>query len=244
MCEGICFFLATIGACMEERVGFRRALSASIILGLYSGFMLFVAIAMAMGSEGLKIAGFLWSLTILLCALVLTPFLAVGRKRGVTETDEFVKSLRSGLEPLNEGVGGWRVLSHVRGEGMGASISLSNSSNPLLIIEKALNISVDSKLTFRFPKDNPNLRDMVLPILVEKVGTSRIQRRTKSLTVVPEVIIDRSTIITRVMMLCPPLMVGGSLGFYSVSPGQPLLPFLGAIAGAILGMMIVTNQGR
>ena len=120
----------------------------------------------------------------------------------------------------------------------------TNASNPLLIIEKALQISVDSKLTFRFPKDNPNLRDMILPILIEKVGTSRIQRRTKSLTVVPEVIIDRSVVITRVMMLCPPLMVGGSVGFYSVSPGQPILIILGAVAGAILGFMIVTNQGR
>tara|TARA_Y100001954_G_scaffold95277_1_gene104215 strand:- start:197 stop:946 length:750 start_codon:yes stop_codon:yes gene_type:complete len=229
---------------MEEKVGFRRALSASIVLGLYSGFMLFVAIAMAMGSEGLKLAAFLWGLTIVMCAFLLTPFLAVGRKRGVTETDEFVKSLRSGLESFNEGIGGWRALSHIRGEGMGASISLSNASNPLLIIEKALQISVDSKLTFRFPKDNPNLRDMILPILIEKVGTSRIQRRTKSLTVVPEVIIDRSVVITRVMMLCPPLMVGGSVGFYSVSPGQPILIILGAVAGAILGFMIVTNQGR
>ena len=34
---------------MEEKVGFRRALSASIVLGLYSGFMLAVAIAMSMG---------------------------------------------------------------------------------------------------------------------------------------------------------------------------------------------------
>lgn len=64
------------------------------------------------------------------------------------------------------------------------------------------------------------------------------------MTIVPEVIIDRSVIVTRVMMLCPPLMVGGSVGFYSVAPGQPMLVVLGAIAGAILGMMIVTNKGR
>lgn len=229
---------------MEEKVGFRRALSAAVVLGLYSGFMLGVAIAMSMGNDGLKLAALLWGGVIVLCALVLTPILARGRKRGVPETDQYVKSLRNGLDEFNEGVGGWRTLSHVRGEGMGASISLSNASNPLIIIEKALLISNRCKLIFRFPKDDPSLRERTLPILEEKVGISRIQRRTKSLTVVPEVIIDNSVIITRSMMLCPPLMVAGSMGFYSVAPGQHLLMALGAIAGAILGMLIVTNKGR
>ena len=127
---------------------------------------------------------------------------------------------------------------------MGASVSLSHASNPLTIIEKALQIATDCKLIFRFPKNDPTLRDRTLPILEEKVGTSRIQRRTKSLTVVPEVVIDRSVIITRMMMLCPPLMVAGSIAFYSVSPEQPSLTILGALAGAILGMMIITNKGR
>ena len=99
-------------------------------------------------------------------------------------------------------------------------------------------------MIFRFPKNDPSLRERTLPILEERVGSGRIQRRTKSLTVVPEVKIERSVIITRIMMLCPPLMVSGSIGFHSVSPGQPLLTILGAIAGAILGMMIVTNKGR
>ena len=44
---------------MEEKVGFRRAFSASIVLGLYSGFMLAVAIAMSFGNGGLKLAAFL-----------------------------------------------------------------------------------------------------------------------------------------------------------------------------------------
>ena len=229
---------------MEEKVGFRRALSASIVLGLYSGFMLAVAIAMSMGTEGLKLAAFLWGLVIVLCSIFLTPILAVGRKRGRPETDEFVNSLRKGLETLNEGVGGWRALSHVRGEGFGASVSLSNATNPLLIIEKSLSLAGNSKIIFRFPKDDPSLRDRVLPILEDKVGSTRIQRRTKSLTVVPEVIFDRSVIITRSMMLCPPLMVAGSVGFSSVAPSQPFLLVIGAVAGAILGLMIVTNNGR
>lgn len=229
---------------MEEKVGFRRAFSASVVLGLYTGFMLAVAIAMSLGNDGLKLAAFLWGLTIVICALFLTPLLAMGRKRGIPNTDQDVKKLREILDEFNEGVGGWRTLSHIRGEGMGVSISLSNASNPLTIIEKALQITEKCKLVFRFSKSDPSLRDRTLMILEEKVSPSRIQRRTKSLTIVPESKIDRSTIITRVMMLCPPLMVAGSMGFYSVAPGQPLLVLIGATAGAVLGMLIVTNQGR
>ena len=207
---------------MEEKVGFRRALSAAVVLGLYSGFMLAVAIAMVLGTEGLKIAGFLWGATILVCSIILTPILAGGRKRGLSETDATVKNLRDGLSEFNEGVGGWRSLSHVRGEGMGASVSLSHASNPLIIIEKALKLASDCKITFRFSKSDPTLRDKVLPILEEKVGQSRIQRRTKSLTVTPEQIIDRSVIVTRMMMLCPPLTVAGSVA--SVSYTHLTLP--------------------
>lgn len=229
---------------MEEKVGFRKGLSAAVVLGLYSGFMLAVAIAMVLGNDGLVTAAFFWGSTIVACTLILTPILAYGRRRGLPETDATVKNLREGLSEFNEGVGGWRSLSHVRGEGMGASVNLSHAANPLIIIEKALQIASDCKLTFRFPKDDPSLRDRTLPILEEKVGTGRIQRRTKSLTVIPEVIVDRSVIITRVMMLCPPLMVTGSIAFYSVAPEQPVLTVLGAVAGAILGMMVVTNKGR
>lgn len=229
---------------MEEKVGFRRALSAAVVLGLYSGFMLAVAIAMVLGTGGLKTAAFLWGTTIVLCSIILTPILAGGRKRGLAETDATVNNLRDGLSEFNEGVGGWRSLSHVRGEGMGASVSLSHASNPLIIIEKALKIASDCKITFRFSKSDPTLRDRVLPILEEKVGQNRIQRRTKSLTVTPEQIIDRSVIITRMMMLCPPLAVAGSVAFYSLAPEQIILTILGGFAGAVLGMMVVTNKGR
>lgn len=229
---------------MEEKVGFNRALSAAIVLGLYSGFMLAVAIAMSVKVDGIRLAGFLWGVTIVLCALFLTPVLAAGRKRGRPENDEDVSKVRSALDEFNEGVGGWRTLSHIRGEGMGVSISLSNAVNPLLIIEKALHVSEKCKLVFRFPKNDLSLRDRTLPILEEKVGISRIQRRTKSLTVIPKVSLDRSVIVTRAMMLCPPLMAAGAMGLYSVAPEQPMLAFVGAVAGLVLGLLVVTNRGR
>ena len=94
---------------------------------------------MVLGTDGLKTAAFLWGVTIILSSVILTPILAGGRKRGLSETDATVKNLREGLSEFNEGVGGWRSLSHVRGEGMGALVSLSHASNPLIIIEKHSN---------------------------------------------------------------------------------------------------------
>ena len=87
-----------------------RSSSAWIIFG----FMLAVAIAMVLGTGGLKTAAFLWGATIVLCSIILTPILAGGRKRGLAETDATVNNLREGLSEFNEGIGGWRSLSHVR----------------------------------------------------------------------------------------------------------------------------------
>ena len=98
---------------MEEKVGFRRALSASIVLGLYSGFMLAVAIAMSASQDGFQLALFLWGVTIVVSALFLTPVLASGRKRGLPDTDQDVTQLRLALEEFNEGIGGWRTLSQM-----------------------------------------------------------------------------------------------------------------------------------
>ena len=142
------------------------------------------------------------------------------------ETDATVKMLREGLSEFNEGVGGWRALSHVRGEGMGASSFTIPCFESAYYNRKGIEVNHRLQIDFQISERVTHPPDRTLPILEEKVGTSRIQRRTKSLTVVPEVIIDRSVIITRMMMLCPPLMVAGSIAFYSVSPDQPFLTIL------------------
>ena len=228
---------------MEERVGFRRGLSAATILGLYAGFMIAVGVAVTFEEKALTYAAYVWCLTIAISAIMLTPILAKGRKRGRTDTEEDVAAIRSSLNDCNEGVGRWRTLSHVRGEGMGVSISLASASNPLLIIEKSLQLSNEIRLIFRFSKNESELRERVLLILEQKIGLSRIQRRTKSLTVVPPIVMDRGIMITRSMMLCPPLMVGGAIGFSSIAPGQPLLALVGGLAGIMLGLLVITNRG-
>ena len=67
-----------------------HAFSASIVLGLYSGFMLAVGLAMSTDGSEIMLAIYLWALTIVVSALLLTPILARGRKRGRKATDEDV----------------------------------------------------------------------------------------------------------------------------------------------------------
>ena len=61
---------------MEEKVGYRRAFSASVILGLYSGFMLSVGILTSIGTDYFFEAMVTWGSIIVLSSLILTPILA------------------------------------------------------------------------------------------------------------------------------------------------------------------------
>ena len=228
---------------MEEKVGFRRGLSAASVLGLYAGFMLAVGTAVTFEKDALIMAAMLWAITIVVSAIFLTPILAKGRKRGRLDSEEEVAAVRAALEPFNEGVGGWRTLSHIRGDGLGVSVSLSDSENPLLIMEKSLQMADSVRVIFRFSKNESSLRDRILSIVEERISRTRIQRRTKTITITTPQILDRGIFITRSMMICPPLMVLGAIGFSSISNGDSILAGIGAIAGLLLGVMVITNKG-
>ena len=77
----------------------------------------------------------------------------------------------------------------------------------------------------------------------EKISPTRIQRRTKTITISTPQILDRGIVITRSMMICPPLMVLGAIGFSSISNGDSILAAVGAIAGLLLGVLVITNKG-
>lgn len=228
---------------MEEKVGFRRGLSAASVLGLYAGFMLAVAVAVTFEKDALIMAAMFWAITIVVSAIFLTPILAKGRRRGRPDTEEDVSVVRGALESFNEGVGGWRALSHIRGDGLGVSVSLSDSENPLLIMEKSLQIADSVRIIFRFSKNESDLRDRILSIIEERISRTRIQRRTKTITITTPQILDRGIFITRSMMICPPLMVLGAIGFSSISNGDSILAGIGAIAGLLLGVLVITNKG-
>ncbi|MDP6869218.1 MAG: hypothetical protein QGI21_00385 [Candidatus Poseidoniaceae archaeon] len=229
---------------MEERVGFRRGLSAAVVLGLYAGFMLAVGASVIFDEDALLNAGILWALTIVISSIVLTPILAMGRKRGRNDVDEDVSALRSALEPCNQGIGGWRALSHVRGEGFGVCVSLTDMKNPLPIIENALTKADEIRIIFRFAKGDLDLRTKVLKHLEANYPSSRLQKRTRTISVMPENSIDKAVIVTRTMMIAPPLMVGGAVAFSSITPGNISLIIAGGVAGLMLSLLITTNKGR
>ncbi len=227
---------------MEEKVGWRRAFSASIVLGLYSGFMITIGILSSIGTEYFLEAFVTWGSVIVLSALILTPILANGRKRGIESSVVFVEKYRELLSNYNEGVGSWRALSHVRDSGSGVLITLSNSSNPLLIIEKIASNEIDCKIIFRFSKHETDLRDRVLKILNERFVENRVQKKAKSIHVNPIIEVDRNSIITKILMICPPLILLGTIGFNEMIPNLLISTVLGFFVGGFLGGLIATNR--
>ena len=227
---------------MQEKVGWRRAFSASVVLGLYSGFMITIGILSSIGTEYFLEAFVTWGSVIVLSALILTPILANGRKRGVESSVVFVEKYRKILSDYNEGKGGWRTLSHVRDSGSGVLITLSNSSNPLLIIEKIASNDIDCKIIFRFSKHETDLRDRVLKILDERFVENRVQKKAKSIHVYPIIEIDRNSIVTKILMICPPLILLGTIGFSEMIPNLLISTILGFFVGGFLGGLIATNR--
>ena len=87
---------------MEEKVGFKRALSAALVLGLYAGFMLAVGVAQfKIEDNALQSGFFIWGVTIITSAIFLTPILSMGRRRGRPDTEEDVLEVRAQLQDLN-----------------------------------------------------------------------------------------------------------------------------------------------
>ena len=99
------------------------------------------------------------------------------------------------------------------------------------------------RIIFRFSKNESSLRERILSIVEGRISRARIQRRTKTITISTPQILDRSIFITRSMMICPPLMVLGAIGFSSISSGDSILAVVGAIAGLLLGVLVITNKG-
>jgi hypothetical protein len=99
------------------------------------------------------------------------------------------------------------------------------------------------RVIFRFSKSESSLRERILSIIEERISRTRIQRKTKTITILTPQLLDRGVIITRTMMICPPLMALGAIGFSSIGNGDYILAVAGAIAGLLLGILVITNKG-
>ena len=230
---------------MTEKVGWTRGSSAAAVLGLYSGFMVAVAVAAIYPEDPLRSAAKAWAITMLASIIILTPLLARGRKRGRPETLLILDNIRADLQPFDEGVNRWRALSHIRREGTGVSIKILDSSKPMAIVKQAITHADICSVQFRIkPREDAELRSAIIAFLVAELGSSRVSKKNNSITVMQPLIMDSATIITRSMMMIPPLMVMGVMAFDSFAPGNLIARIGGGIAGMFLGMMIITNRGR
>ena len=230
---------------MTEKVGWTRGSSAAAVLGLYSGFMVAVAVAAIYPEDPLRSAAKAWAITMLFSIIFLTPLLSKGRKRGRPETLLILDNIRADLQPFDEGVNRWRALSHIRREGTGVSINMLDSSKPMAIVKQAITHGDICSVQFRIkPRDDAELRRAIIAFLVAELGSSRVSKKNNSITVMQPLIMDSATLITRSMMMIPPLMVMGIMAFDSFAPGNLIARISGGIAGMFLGMMIITNRGR
>ncbi|MGY8670035.1 MAG: hypothetical protein ACKVJ7_03185 [Candidatus Poseidoniales archaeon] len=230
---------------MAERVGWTRGSSAAAVLGLYCGFMVAVAVAVIYPEDPLRSAAKAWGITMIVSIITLTPFLSRGRKRGRPETLLILENVRDDLQVFNEGVNRWRALSHIRREGTGVSIKILDSSKPMAIVKQAITHANICSIQFRIkPREDAELRSAIISYLVKELGASRVSKKNNSITLMQPLIMDRATIITRSMMMIPPLMLMGIMAFDSFSPGNLVARISGGIAGMFLGIMIITNRGR
>ncbi len=230
---------------MTEKVGWTRGSSAAAVLGLYSGFMVAVAVAVIYPEDPLRSATKAWGITMLASIILLTPVLSRGRKRGRPETLLLLDNVRDDLQVFNEGVNNWRALSHIRREGTGVSIKILDSSKPMAIVKQAITHADTCSVQFRIkPREDAELRSKIIAFLVSELGASRVSKKNNSITVMQPLLMDRATIVTRSMMMVPPLMVMGIMAFDSFAPGNLAARISGGIAGMFLGIMIITNRGR
>ena len=171
-----------------EPVGLSTGLQAGAFLGLYLGFSLAVISVLTDPTQLQRLAGLMCTPP-LFGALLLGPFLA-RRRKPVDLGRKPLAHARELLEPYNEGQGKWRVLSHVKSDGMSIRIDMHDLSNLSGVVDAALPLADLCSLKFIVGRGVPNsrqpeLRKLVLNLVEERVNITRRRRTAKSIEISP-----------------------------------------------------------
>ena len=171
-----------------EPVGLSTGLQAGAFLGLYLGFSLAVISVLTDPTQLQRLAGLMCTPP-LFGALLLGPFLA-RRRKPVDLGRKPLAHARELLEPYNEGQGKWRVLSHVKSDGMSIRIDMHDLSNLSGVVHAALPLADLCSLNFIVGRGVPNsrqpeLRKLVLNLVEERVNITRRRRTAKSIEISP-----------------------------------------------------------
>ncbi|RPG72082.1 MAG: hypothetical protein CBC59_000570 [Euryarchaeota archaeon TMED99] len=195
-----------------EPVGIVTGLQAGAFMGLYLGFSLAVISVLTDPSE-LKRLVSLMCIPPMIGSILLGPFLA-RRRRPVFLGQQPLAHAREKLHQFNEGQGKWRVLSHIKSDGMSIRIDMHNLTNVIGVVDAALALSDQYSVKFIVGQGmtnsrQPELRNKVLSRVEEKVGISRRSRSAKSIEVSPEPTVkyvDQQRKINRMILILLPIV--------------------------------------
>ena len=129
-----------------EPVGLITGLQAGAFLGLYLGFSLAV-VSILTDPDALERLVALMCTPPMLGAILLGPFLA-RRKRPVFLGRQPLVHARELLHRFNEGQGKWRVLSHVKSDGMSIRIDMHNLTNTTGVVQAGLILAEQYSVKF------------------------------------------------------------------------------------------------
>lgn len=195
-----------------EPVGIGTGLQAGAFLGLYLGFSLAVISILTDPGE-LKRLVSLMCIPPLMGSVFLGPFLA-RRKRPVFLGKQPLVHARELLHRFNEGQGNWRVLSHIKSDGMSIRIDMHNLTNISGVVEAALILADQYSVKFIVGQGvensrQPELRNKVLSHIERKVSLARRSRSAKSIEVSPEPTVkyvDQQRKINRAILILLPIV--------------------------------------
>ena len=171
-----------------EPVGLSTGLQAGAFLGLYLGFSLSVISVLTDPTQLARLGGLMCTPP-LIGAIALGPFLA-RRRKPVDLGKRPLSHARETLTPFNEGRGRWRVLSHVKSDGMSIRVDMHDLTNMVGVVEAALPLSDLCSVKFIVGRGvansrQPELRQQVLDIVEQRVQLTRRKRTAKSIEISP-----------------------------------------------------------
>lgn len=195
-----------------EPVGIGIGLQAGAFLGLYLGFSLAVISILTDPGE-LKRLVSLMCIPPMVGSVLLGPFLA-RRKRPVFLGQQPLIHARELLHQFNEGQGKWRVLSHVKSDGMSIRIDMHNLTNINGVVLAGLILAEQYSVKFIVGQGmtnsrQPELRDNVLSQIEQKVSLARRSRSAKSIEVSPQPTVkyvDQQRKINRAILILLPIV--------------------------------------
>ena len=194
-----------------EPVGLMTGLQAGAFLGLYLGFSLAV-ISILTDPDALKRLGTLMCVPPMFGAILLGPFLARRKRPGFLGRQPLVHA-RELLHRFNEGQGKWRVLSHVKSDGMSIRIDMHNLTNTTGVVQAGLILADQYSVKFIVGQGmsnsrQPELRNKVLSQIEQKVSLARRKRSAKSIEVSPQPTVkyvDQQKKINRAILILLPI---------------------------------------